>query len=312
MTESRPRLELTVRRLLRRARSGMLATALAGEDSPGGEGRQNQRPGDGTAAGSLGLGASAPGEHSRTGHPYASLVTVAWDIDASPIFLFSALSDHTRNLARDSRAALLIEEASRRANPQTGPRVTLIGRIAHVAGGADESRARRRFLARHPEAARYAGFGDFRFFRMMVASAHYVGGFARAMWIEQPRFAHPPEAVAAIAACEEGVLAHMNADHADAVDLYARRLLARRGKGWTLAGLDPDGVDLKRGAQSARLDFAEPAANAGEVRAALVAFAEQARRRGGRNRPDRGASFNARGDSPARQTRRPTRNKSKK
>lgn len=278
MTESRPRLELTVRRLFRRARSGMLATALAGEDASGGEGRQNQRPGDGTA-GSLGLGASAPGEQSRTGHPYASLVTVAWDIDASPIFLFSALSDHTRNLARDPRAALLIEAASRRANPQTGPRVTLLGRIAPCASGGNEAGARRRFLARHSEAARYAGFGDFRFFRMAVESAHYVGGFARAVWIEGPRFALPPETVAAVAACEEGVLAHMNADHKDAVGLYARRLLGRRGKGWTLAGLDPDGIDLRRGTQFARLDFAEPVGTPADVRAALVALADRARRR---------------------------------
>jgi hypothetical protein len=259
MTESRPRLELTVRRLLRRARSGMLATALAGDDPSSGS--------------------------SWTGHPYASLVTVAWDIDASPIFLFSALSDHTRNLARDPRAAVLIEEASRRANPQTGPRVTLLGRIAPCAGGEDESRARRRFLARHPAAARYAGFGDFRFFRMAVDSAHYVGGFARAMWIEGPRFALPPGAIAAISACEEGVLAHMNADHSDAVDRYARRLLGRQGRGWTLSGLDPDGVDLRRGAQFARLDFAEPAASPGEVRAALVAFADSARAPGGSRRP---------------------------
>ena len=87
------------------------------------------------------------------------------------------------------------------------------------------------------------------------------------------------EAVAAIAACEESVLAHMNADHADAVDLYARRLLARRGKGWTVAGLDPDGVDLRRGAQFARLDFPEPVGTTRDVRAALVAFADRARKR---------------------------------
>ncbi|MEK7246610.1 MAG: pyridoxamine 5'-phosphate oxidase family protein, partial [Pseudomonadota bacterium] len=134
-----------MRRLLRRGRSGMLATVLGGVTP---------------------LGVPSH-DAARAGHPYASLVTLAWDVDASPIFLFSTLSDHTRNLASDSRAALLIEEASRRANPQTGPRVTLIGRIAPCARGEDESSARRRFLARHPEAARYAGFGDFRFFRMM-------------------------------------------------------------------------------------------------------------------------------------------------
>ena len=257
MAEPHPRIELTVRRLLRRGRSGTLATALGGVMPSGVPAH------DGT----------------RAGHPYASLVTVAWDIDGSPLFLFSALSDHTRNLAGDARAALLIEEASRRANPQTGPRVTLLGRIASVAEGPDESSARRRFLARHPEAARYAGFGDFRFFRMTVERAHYVGGFARAMWIERSRFAHPPEAVTAIAEAEESVLAHMNADHSDAVDLCARRLLGRRGAGWTLAGLDPDGVDLRRGAQLARLDFPEPAGNAGAVRAQLVALTDRARSR---------------------------------
>lgn len=260
MSESRLRLDLTVRRLVRRARCGTLATALAEADRDTNVGAE---------------------------HPYASLVTVGWGIDASPIFLFSALSDHTRNLARDPRAALLIEAASRRANPQTGPRVTLMGRIAPCAEGEDERNARRRFLARHPGAERYAGFGDFRFFRMTVERAHYVGGFARAVWVEGSRIAPTAPSVAAIAACEESVLAHMNADHGEAVDLYARRLLGRREKDWTLAGLDPDGIDLRRGSRFARLDFSEPVGAAGEVREALVALATEARagRRSRNRRP---------------------------
>lgn len=273
MSEPRLRLDLTVRRLIRRARSGTLATALADAET-------------GTEAGHPDRGALFNARGDSPAHPYASLVTVGWGVDAGPIFLFSALSDHTRNLARDPRAALLIEEASRRANPQTGPRVTLMGRIVPCAEGEDQSSARRRFLARHPEAARYAGFGDFRFFRMTVERAHYVGGFARAVWVEGSRIALPAQSVAAVAACEEGVLAHMNADHGEAVDLYARRLLGRREKGWTLAGLDPDGIDLRRGARYARLDFPEPIASAGEAREALVAFATEARMgRRPRNRP---------------------------
>lgn len=243
MAADNVKVALAVRRLLRHARSGALATALEGDD----------------------------------GAPYASLATVAWDCDLSPIFLFSRLSDHTRNLDKDSRAALLIEEASRRANPQTGPRVTLIGRVGPSPPGADEVRHRRRFLARHPSASLYAGFADFRFFRMEIARAHYVGGFARAVWLDGPRFALDAGAAAAIAAAEEGVLAHMNADHADAVDLYANRLLKRRGRGWIVVGLDPEGIDLARGASRARLEFPEPVASAGEARAALVALARAAR-----------------------------------
>ena len=41
--------------------------------------------------------------------PYGSLVTVAIDMDGSPLLLFSALSEHTRNLEEDDRASLLFD-----------------------------------------------------------------------------------------------------------------------------------------------------------------------------------------------------------
>jgi putative heme iron utilization protein len=239
MSDDRVRTAVAVRRLLRRARSGTLATTLAGE-----------------------------------GWPYASLVTVAFDCDASPIFLFSNLSDHTRNLQTDPRASLLIEAASRRANPQTGPRATILGRIVRT----DDERHRGRFLARHPEAARYADFADFHFHRMTVERVHYVGGFARAVWIDGDRVAFDGPAVA-IAGCEADVIRHMNEDHADALDLYANVLLGRRGKGWTMVGLDPDGIDLRRGAVFTRLDFDQPVGDADAVRTELVRLAGEARRR---------------------------------
>lgn len=228
-----------VRGLVRRARSGTLATA----------------------------------ERGGSGWPYASLVTVACDVDASPILLLSQLSDHTRNLAEDPRASLLIEAASRRANPQTGPRATLMGRIEP---SADE-RHRRRFLARHPSASLYAGFADFGVYRMTVERAHSVGGFARAVWMDGAKARADADAAATLAAAEPGVLEHMNADHAEAIGLYARRLLGRRGDGWSMVAVDPDGCDLRRGAALARLDFPEPVGDVGALREALVSLAHRAR-----------------------------------
>lgn len=222
------------RALVRRARAGSLATALAGEN----------------------------------GAPYASLVTFACDGDISPILLFSDLSDHTRNLAQDGRAALLCEEASARANPQTGPRVTLLGTIARD----DAPRLRRRFLARHPAAALYADFADFHVYRMTVARAHFVGGFARAVWHPAKAIVSDPEAAAAIAEAEEDVLRHMNEDHADAIDRFARRL-GRRGEGWRMIGCDPEGCDLRRRASHARLPFPRPVADLAALRQTLVELA---------------------------------------
>ncbi len=191
-----------------------------------------------------------------------------------PIFLFSDLSDHTKNLAADARASLLVEEASRHANPQTAPRVTLVGRIARD----DEPRLRRRFLARHPGAAFYAGFADFHVFRMTIERVHYVGGFGRARWLAAADVLADRAAADALAACEDDVLARLNAEHADAVQLIATRLLGRRGTGWRIIGVDPAGVDFRRGASLARLAFPRPATDAESLVTLLLEQADEARR----------------------------------
>tara|TARA_R110002072_G_scaffold135989_1_gene277765 strand:+ start:1373 stop:2113 length:741 start_codon:yes stop_codon:yes gene_type:complete len=207
--------------------------------------------------------------------PYGSLVTYAPDTDGSPIFLFSGLSDHTANLAKDARASLLVERALRRKNPQQGPRISVLGTVAPTM----EKRHRARFLARHPGAARYADFGDFGFYRMVIDRVHLVGGFARAQWLKAGEIAPPPAAVRAVAKAEAGVIAHMNADHGAALDLYANRLLRRKGQGWRAVACDPWGLDMMRDDAPARLQFDDMAADAGDLRARLVTLAARARSR---------------------------------
>src|SRR6187549_4199474 len=43
----------------------------------------------------------------NTGHPFASLVNVATDLDGAPLILVSRLATHTANLEVDGRASLL-------------------------------------------------------------------------------------------------------------------------------------------------------------------------------------------------------------
>ena len=230
------------RGLIRRARSAALATTLRGNG----------------------------------GWAYASLVTVACDCDGSPILLLSDLADHTRNLMADSRASLLFEAASRKANPQTGPRVTALGRIEH----SDAIGHRRRFLARHPSARHYAGFADFRVYRMAVDRAHYVGGFGRAEWIDGKNLILAGEAARSIAGSEAEILERMNGEHGDAASLYATRLLGRHGDGWTMVAVDPEGCDLRRGNMLARLDFARRAPDPRALVEILIELASQARAAG--------------------------------
>src|SRR5258706_2029189 len=55
------------------------------------------------------------------GYPYGSFGTVAFD-NGNPIFLISGLAEHTKNLARDARAALLVAEGGA-ADPHAHGRV---------------------------------------------------------------------------------------------------------------------------------------------------------------------------------------------
>lgn len=184
------------------------------------------------------------------GAPYVSLVTVALDHDLSPVLLLSGLSDHTRNLTGDARLSLLFDGTEGHANPQTGPRVTVVG----TARPDPDARLAARFLAHHPAAAQYAGFGDFAFWRVEVARAHFVGGFGRAVWFKAP-LGLQPEAARAMAEAEGAILAHMNEHHFEALDRMAHRLLGLDGTGWRMAGIDPDGCDLMLGERFARLAF---------------------------------------------------------
>src|ERR1700742_1863258 len=171
----------------------------------------------------------------NTGHPFASLVNVATDVDGSPLILTSRLSTHTANLETDGRASVLLAETGK-GHPLAHPRLTVLGAFARVEKeSADEARVRRRFLARHPKAELYAGFGDFAFWRMTVAAAHLNGGFARAADLKAQDVLTDLSGADELIATEEGAVEHMNTDHAEATRLYATKLLGEDDGAWRIS-----------------------------------------------------------------------------
>jgi putative heme iron utilization protein len=213
----------------------------------------------------------------NTGHPFASLVNVATDVDGSPLILTSRLSTHTANLEADGRASVLLAETGK-GDPLAHPRLTVLGVFARVEReSADEARVRRRFLARHPKSELYAGFGDFSFWRLAVASAHLNGGFARAADLAAADVLTDLSGAEELAGAEAGAVEHMNADHAEATRLYATKLLGQDDGPWRISGLDPDGADLTAGDRTARLAFPQRVTSATALRQVLVELARQAR-----------------------------------
>ena len=210
-----------------------------------------------------------------SGWPYASLVLTASDGGAGPIVLISKLAEHTKNIAADDRVSLLFDGTAGLEHRLTGPRASVQGRALATQDGE----CRDRFLRRHPEAAEYVDFADFGFFRIAVERAHLVAGFGRVYWIDSGEMALGMPPTAALAEAEGSIVAHMNDDHAEAVALYATRLLGHDAGAWIMTGCDVEGFDLRCGHRRARFDFEVPVATAEEARRALVALAGRARER---------------------------------
>ena len=207
------------------------------------------------------------------GAPYASLVQVATLPDGAPILLLSGLARHTRNLQADARVSLLLDER-RHGDELQGARASVKGRITRI---TDDAVARRRFLARHPDAAGFAGFADFAFYEITPASAHLVAGFGRIVELPAGDFLTDVTDAQALLEGELGAVEHMNADHADAIGLYAAFLLGAPKGAWQLTGLDPDGCDLMAGDIARRLPFPRRVTTSTELRMVLVELANQAR-----------------------------------
>ena len=208
---------------------------------------------------------------SMRGAPYASLVLITADLDASPLLLLSDLAQHSRNIAFDPRVSILVDGTAGYQDPLTGPRLTVIGQV----GATEDPRLLARFTAHHPASASYAGFADFRIYRMAVAGGHLVAGFGRIHRLGSQDLLLAADA--ALAGAEQDILRHMNEQHADAINDYARVLLARSGTGWQMAGIDPEGADLRWDGETARLDFPSLVLSPEAARSALVELARRAR-----------------------------------
>jgi len=230
----------TARSLLRRSRQGALATLMAG-----------------------------------SGDPYCSLVNLASHPDGSPILLISRLALHTQNILRDNRVSLMLDERAA-GDPLEGSRIMLAGH-AEAASGDSSAILRRRYLNAHPSAEAFVNFKDFSFFRIRPRGAHLVAGFGRIVDLKPEQFLTDISDAAALLEAEQGAVDHMNADHRDAMDLYATRLLGAGPADWRCTGCDPDGIDMQAGTTTLRLDFPRRIVAPAALRQMLKQLADQAR-----------------------------------
>ena len=213
------------------------------------------------------------------GFPFGSLVAYAVEGAGRPLLCLSDLAEHSRNLAADPRASLMVA-ANGDGDPLALARVTVLGSVVELRDD-ERTAALDAYRRRHPDAF-YATFDDFRLYRLDVASVRYVGGFGRMSWVSaDDHAAAEPDPLRRHAA---SVVEHMNDDHPDALVSYCRVFGGRPATGHAeMVGVDRYGFTMlavdegTTDRTAVRIPFGRQVDTVGAVRAAMIELLHEAR-----------------------------------
>lgn len=206
------------------------------------------------------------------GSPTGSIVGFASDDQGKPVFVFSTMSGHTRDVMEDGRCALTVTAGDFKGAADA--RVTLQGKLTRVPEEQLPA-AREMYLAKHPDAF-WVAFGDFSFWRMDdIAGIRLVGGFARAGSI--PPHLYEKAVPDPVAGVSQELIAKWNAAAPDAPVAWVKHYVGDVGVTMArISSLDMLGLNLQatRGKDSykMRLPFPAPAHSVEEVEAQLKAM----------------------------------------
>jgi len=203
------------------------------------------------------------------GHPFGSITPYLVDHDGSLLILISALAEHTKNILADPRVSLITHN-QHDPHIQTQGRVTIVGTAQLV---AEREQVGQRYLRYFPEAQTYFAMHDFNFYRIAAQAIRYIGGFGNIHWVKAESYSVAPYP---LIKQEDGVLAHMNADHQDNLRNYCRHFHQHKAEQVEMLGIDCDGFDVRADERVLRFDFAEPVLDAQQARGALVGMAKLA------------------------------------
>lgn len=220
--------------------------------------------------------------HSRraAGYPFGSVAPYGVDAAGRPTLLISTMAMHTQNLLADPRASVLVQQRGGETDPLALGRVTLLGEAVRVPDDEVAS-VRSDYLVRHPDAQHWVEFGDFAFWRIDVREVYFVGGFGAMGWIDAADYASAE--ADPLATSEQGILEHMNADHADALRLYCSAFAGLDADEATMMSVDRMGFRVRArigtDLRGVRINFPREARTPDEARVVLVEMVRAARSR---------------------------------
>ena len=214
------------------------------------------------------------------GDPWASLITYGALDDGAPVLCLSRLAEHGRNLDADPRASLILTQIDRPPDPLAAARVTLAGRVERPPDAGSLAAARGAHLTAVAAARTYIDYSDFSLWILRIDRVRWVGGYGRMDSVSGPAYAEAlPDPIATGASA---AMAHLNADHADALLAIAQALGGYPdATSARCSGLDRRGIDLvldtPRGRAPVRVSFSATLTESAQLRAATVELTQRAR-----------------------------------
>lgn len=214
---------------------------------------------------------------TKTGDPWASFITYGL-FGGAPVLSVSTMAEHGRNLAGDPRASIAIVAPATDSDPLANSRITLAG-VVEKPTGDELAAARQAHLDAVPAAKYYIDYSDFALWVLRVDRVRWVGGYGRMDSATGADYAaaaaDPVQPVAA------GAIAHLNADHAEALVAMAKTLGGYPDTiAATCTGADRYGLDLKvtteRGVAYPRIGYAERIDSPDQLRSATVELTRRA------------------------------------
>ena len=203
------------------------------------------------------------------------MMPYATDHQGRPVFFISSMAMHTQNLRQDPRASLLITQPDVSGDPLGAARVTLVGTANEVLA----AEVRDLYLSRYENAKLWQDYGDFGYYRLEVSEVYFVGGFGVMGWISAEDYGNAQ--ADPLTEAGPGIIEHMNADHAAALQLIARHYAGEIADEATMTAVDRLGfhLRLKSGDRvyGRRVAFLREVKSSDEARSVLVEMVRQAR-----------------------------------
>lgn len=211
------------------------------------------------------------------GWPFASVVPYARDRQGRALIYVASIAQHTKNMVADPRISLFVNpDVPQGEDAQTYGRLTLMGRAEPVPPQSYDD-AFARYLAALPQADKYKRTHDFGLWRVELMQARWIGGFGKIFWMGPELFAESPSQDPLVEAAD-GIVAHMNEDHGDALVTYCEAFYGVRPTGARMVGIDRFGFDVEAEDPQRRFRFSFPASiGPEEARGAIVALLKTAR-----------------------------------